>query len=80
MSTESRVTVERLGDLFLLPLVSWRAAGGHLAPIIKTLACKRLVLLSLKGSDFTDGSFWGRSRGASVALAGKSDTAKDEEK
>ncbi len=51
-----------------------------MAPINKTLACKRPVLLSLKGSDFTDRSFWIRSRGANVALAGKSDTAEEEEK
>lgn len=51
-----------------------------MAPINKTLACKRSVLLSLKGSDFTDRSFWSRSRGADVALVGKSDTAKEEEK
>lgn len=72
--------MEILGDLFLAAVVSWRALGGHLAPINKTLACKRSVLLSLKGSDFTDRSFWSRSRGADVALVGKSDTAEAEKK
>lgn len=51
-----------------------------MAPINKTLACKRSVLLSLKGSDFTDRSFWSRSRGADVSLVGKSDTAEEEKK
>lgn len=51
-----------------------------MAPINKTLACKRSVPLSLKGSDFTDRSFWSRSRGADVALVGKSDTAEEEKK
>lgn len=48
VSTESRVTVEILGDLFLAAVVSWRALGGRLAPINKTLACKRSVQLRAK--------------------------------
>lgn len=46
-----------------------------MANINKASALKRSVLLSLKGSDFTDRSDWSRSRGASVALVRKSDTA-----
>lgn len=45
-----------------------------MANINKTLALRRSVLLSLKGSDFTDRSDWSRSRGASDALVRKSDT------
>lgn len=74
MSTESKVTADILGALDLAAVVSWRTRGGHLANIYNTLSLRRSVLLSLKGSDFTDRSDWSSSTGASDALVRKSDT------